>query len=379
MALTKPENAVVDNPVQAAMAAIAAGQDPDSVVYKGESIDSEPVESEPEEKLDEQNSISEQEQEAPQDSETEGESESEIESVAPKSSTKSTPTSAIDFEEVFVKSADGKRQAIKIDYSNKDSIKQAYLKAAGFPVLNNKLSVLTKKHSGLEKEHLALKADMDKLEDIYQNQGVEALIRQLGKGDELEKLVDAKIKHREYLASLSPEEKYRLEMKQQTEVAEKKASEVEAKYKKMMEDIEAKEEAAAMRSMESRLHPAFDKYRFSGKLGDEAMEHDLDETIWNKVTKKLQEYPEDVELTQAVIDREFRTAYQNLSKVIQVQAEKKVVNTVDKKKAEAAKTAQLIAKKGVSTSGDKEQFMESIKSGNLMGAFAALSGGKVKL
>ena len=238
---------------------------------------------------------------------------------------------------------------------------------------------MSKKYSTLEKEHAALKADMDKFEDIYANQGVEALIKTLGKADDLEKLIDAKIKHREYLSSLSPEEKYRLEMKQQIEMSQKKASEVESKYTKMMDELKAKEEAQTMRSLESKLHPAFDRYRFSGKLGDETVEHQLDETVWTQVTKRLQQYPDDVELTQAIIDKEFRTVAQNLQKVIQVQAEKKVMKTVDKKKAEAANAAQLVAKKGISTSGEKERFTDSIKSGNLMGAFEAIASGKLKL
>lgn len=386
MAVTRATNAIVDDPVQAAMDAIVSGKDAFQAVYgtseRGPEMpedlasapEAEPV-LEPEapeleaseevgdEVADKKSASSKKNAKTPEEDET--------------AETDSNPIG--DFEEVRVKGLEGKSQVVKVDYKNKDSIKQAYLKAAGFPVLNNKLSVLSKKHAGLEKEHKSLKADMDKLEDIYQNQGVEALVKALGKEGELDKLVQAKIKQREYLASLSPEEKYRLEMKEQNEQALKRASDVETKYQKMLEDISQKEEQAATRSLESRLHPAFDRYRFSGKLGDEGMEHMLDETIWNQVTKRLTDYPEDVELTQSVIDREFRTVSQNLQKVIHVQAEKKVQKTVDKKKAEAVKTAQITAKKGLTGQSEKDKFMDSIKSGNLSDAFQSVLSGKVRL
>lgn len=375
MALTVPQNAVVSNPVSAAIAAISAGQDPSAVVYGGEALATQEDESES------QNSN-------PLDNIQEGEVDesTDNEEASTNQDTDNSPVitepasnSNKEMEEVFVKSTDGKRQAVKIDYSNKESIKQAYLKAAGFPLLNNKLSTLSKKYAESEKDRLSLKTDMDKLENIYQKQGVEALINTLGKSDELDKLVDAKIRHREYLASLSPEEKYRLEMKQQAEGAEKRASAVEAKYNKMLEDVEKRNEAALTKTLEAKLHPAFDRYRFAGKLGDSVVEHQLDETVWTQVTRRLEQYPDDTELTQALIDREFRTVSQNLQKVIQVQAEKKVQKTVDKKKANAANAAQLVAKKGVSSTGEREKFVESIKSGNLMDAFRAMSSGKIKL
>lgn len=375
MALTPVHNAKVEDPLAAAMQAFMSGQDPEEAVY-GEGVTSEPQQETPDplELAEEVEQVGEAEdnQEVSTEAEAPESDVQEVDEKAPQVDTKS-------FEEVYVKTPEGRRQAVKIDYENRDSIKKAYLKAAGFPVLNAKLANTSKKYQTLEKEHASLKADMDKLEDIYQNQGIEALIKTLGRTEDLDKIVEERLKHKEYLGSLSPDEKYRYDLKQQNELSMKKASEVEAKYKKMMEDIEKKEEAAATRSLESRLHPSFDRYRFSGKLGDEVVEHQLDETIWNNVARKLGEYPEDVELTQGIIDREFRTAAQNLQKVIQMQTERRVNKVVDKKKAEAAKTAQITAKKGLTNSGEKEKFVESIKSGNILEAMSAMSGGRIRL
>jgi hypothetical protein len=379
MAVTQAQNPVVADPIRAAMEAIASGQDAAEAVYgKGvKGFEGAGVNvSEPEMESDETPAENES---APED--TVQVNEDEI--MSPKSgkanakaeASESKPTTT---EEVFVKTPDGKRQAVKIDYENKDSIKQAFLKAAGFPLLNNKLSTVSKKYATLETEHKALKADMDKLEDIYSKSGVEGLINQLGRQEDLEKLIEARIKQREYLGSLTPDERYKHDMKTQAELANKRVSDTEAKYQKMLSDIEAKEESAALRSMESRLHPAFDRYRFAGKLGNEAAEARFDKAVWRDATEALAQYPEDVEITQAMIDKEFRLAAQEYSSTMKQQAEKTVVKTLDTKKANAAKSAQMVAKKGI-VSEDKDKFINSIKSGNLMDAFAAMSSGKVRL
>lgn len=384
-AVVLPEPQVAD-PVQAAMAAFEKGETVENAIYgSGEGFKNEVDDKdliEPQEASDIYSNVKDadgeegdESVESDPDSEPK-EAEAPLEKVtdAPKTSSKSS------IEEVFVKGADGKRQAVKVDYENRDLIKRAYMMAAGFPALTAKLGTTNSKYLALEKEHASLKTDMDKLESVYKDGGLKGLAKALGREEDIKKLVDEELRHREYIASLSPDEKYRLEVKQQQEAADRRAAELEAKYTKKLQEIEAKEEQAATQSLESRLHPAFDRYRFAGKLGDEAMEHMLDETIWNQVVnKRLVDYPDDVELTQAIIDKEFRAVAQNLQKVINTQTEKKVQKTVDKKKVEAMESAQLTAKKGLATSGEAEKFKENIKSGNFTDAIASFMTGKVKL
>lgn len=303
----------------------------------------------------------------------------EIESPLLKSVEESSSPSDSSIEKVFVKGPEGKRQSIEIDYNNRDAIKQAYLKAAGMRKFQQERDLTSTQLKKLENEFKETKATLDKLEDIYKNQGVKGIITQLGGEDAIKKLVDDELRHREYLGSLTPEEKYRYDLKSHQEQSAREKSVVEDKYKQMMVQLEQKEEQAATRSLESRLHPAFDRYRFAGKLGDAVAEHQLDETVWNQVTKRLAEYPEEVELTQAVIDREFRAVAQNLQKVINVQTEKRVQKTVDKKKNEAMKTAQMTAKKGLTNSGERDKFIDNIKNGNITGAIASMMQGKIRL
>lgn len=388
MAFTQPQNAAVADPMRTAMEAISKGQDPAQAVY-GTNAGFEATE-EATSETDSHNpleDIQESESEEPSSEHSETNSASqEDKTVEPKAAKSKAPekagkaAKATDTEELFVKGVDGKRQAIKIDYTDRESIKQAYLKAAGmrkFQLERDKASTDLKKVQG---DFTKLKADMDKLEDIYSKEGVRGLVSKLGGDDQLKKLVEEEVKHREYLGSLTPSEKSSYEFKQQQETAMKKASALEESYRLKLEQIEQKEDQAVTRSLESRLHPAFDRYRFAGKLGDDLVEHQLDETVWNQATKRLSEYPDDVELTQALVDREFRAVSQNLQKVINVQAEKKVQKTVDKKKAEAANTAQVTAKRGLSeNSTAKDKFINSIKDGDILSAMTQMNSGKIRL
>lgn len=378
------QNPVVDDPIKVAMDAIIAGKDPAAEVYgsnvKGfERGPSDNDESESEERPNPLDTIEETGTDESDDTPTASSfpkaERTSLDNVKESSKTSNNKN----IEELFVKGPEGKRQAIKIDYSNKEDIKQAYLKAAGMQKFRHERDVVQKNFQKVETEYKSIKADIDKLEDIFKNQGAKGVVLALGGENKLKELVDAEIRHREYLGSLTPNEKYQLEAKQHQELADKRTKEVQDKYERMLSDLQAKEEQATTRSLESRLHPSFDRYRFAGRLGDEVAEHRLDKTIWSEVTERLAQYPDDVELTQGIIDREFRTVAQELQKVINVQAEKKVVKTVDKKKAEATRAAQITARKGLSTSGDKERFVDSIKSGDILSALGLMNNGKVKL
>lgn len=385
MAVTEARNAVVADPMRAAMEAISRGEDAMGAVYGGGSnapVSSEPAEPAAEPGANPLDSIEELETQDTEENSAELEA-SQLETAkalkVPETSKKASASKG-NTEEVFVKGVDGKRQAIKIDYTDRESIKQAFLKAAGMRKFQLERDKVTQEHKKFQGDFEKLKKDMDVLEDVYSKQGVKGLISKLGGDAELKKLVDDELRHREYMQSLTPQEKSTLEFKQREEETNKKLADTEARFKQLADQIASKEDQATTRSLESRLHPAFDRYRFSGKLGDDMVEHQLDETVWNQATKRLAEYPDDVELTQAIVDKEFRAVAQNLQKVITVQAEKKVQKTVDKKKSEAAQAAQVVAKKGLSTGGAaKEKFVDSIKSGDIMGALAQMTSGKIKL
>ena len=269
-----------------------------------------------------------------------------------------------DIEFVSIKSPEG-RKKLKIDYSDKKAIKNAFIKAAGMRKFQAERDEARKLHSATSKEYEALKGDFDKLEQAFQEEGVRGVVELLGGADAWASAVDEENINREYMANLSAEEKYRLEMQKKDEQYQKQLSQERQQRESFQQQIEQERETAELRSLESKLHPAFDRYRFAGKLGDAETENLYDEAVWTKAKQRLAEYPDEVELTQAIIDKEFRTVAGQFKKHIKMQTEKQLKKTVDNKKAQTTKRAQLAAKKGLSGDTTQKKILKSLKEGNL--------------
>lgn len=289
---------------------------------------------------------------------------------------------ALDIETVTLKMRDekGRPQKLEINYSDRDLIKRKFIEAAGMRKFQAERDTVKKEMADIQTRYEELNSVYSKLDEAFQKDGVKGVVSLLGEGnDPWAEAVDAELQHREYLANLTPQEKYRLEVDERTKKYEAQLASERAKREEFERKMAEREEQAAMQSLESQLHPAFDRYRFTGKLGDPVVEHQFDEAVWNKVMTRLSEVPDDVELTQAMIDKEFRTVANNFRKMLSQQSEKVVKSTIEKKKADASKRAQVAAKKGLSSNADNRKFAEDMRSGNIKDAFAAMFSGKVKL
>lgn len=284
-----------------------------------------------------------------------------------------------DIETVMVKAENGRKQKVRIDYNDRAAVKQAYLKAAGMRKFQAERDKVKKEYADIQSKYDELNGTYSQLNDAYQKSGVKGVIQLLAGEEGIEKFVNDELQHREYVDSLSPDEKYKLQLEERERKYQDQLSAERARREQFEQVIREKEEQAATLALESKLTPAFDRYRFSGKLSDPVVESQLDTAIWTQVTERLSEYPDEVELTQALIDKEFRTVANNFKKIINTQTEKKVKATIDKKKTEATKKAQLVAKKGLSDSSHKRKFVSDIKSGNIGSAFADIFAGKIKL
>ncbi len=285
-----------------------------------------------------------------------------------------------DIETVRVKSEDGRHQQLKIDYTDRNAIKQAHLKAAGMRKFQAERDIVQKSLTDIQGKHQELSNDFEKLETAWTKGGVKGLATLLGGGEEAwHKAVDEEVQRREYMANLTPHEKRAMDLDNARAKEVTRSSELEQKYQALLQKTEQEQEKAVHASLESRLHPSFDRYRVAGKLSDPVLEHQLDQAIWTQSMQRLNEYPEHVELTQALIDKEFRTVAGNFNKLINQQTEKKVKTVLDNKKADASQRAQITAKKGLSVDSDKRKFVEDMKSGNIRDAFAAMFTGKVQL
>lgn len=293
------------------------------------------------------------------------------------------PAKSADIETVRLKIRDpktGRPQKLEIDYTDREKIKQAFVKAAGMRKFQQERDTIKKDLTSIQSKYDELNEVYSALDKAFQESGVKGVVALLGKGEDAwQKAVDEELTHRNYLKGLTPSEKYRMEMEKKQEQYEKQIAMERQKREEFEKKISEREEQASLNDLKSKINPSFDRYRFQGKLGDPIVEEQLDEAIWTKVMSRLEEYPDTIELSQAIIDKEFRTVASNFRKVINEQSEKKVQKTIERKKADATQRAQVTAKKGLSSNSDKRKFVEDMKSGNIKDAFSAMFTGKVKL
>lgn len=261
-----------------------------------------------------------------------------------------------DTEIVTVTDHTGKRKKIKIDYTDRNSIKKAHQMMAGA----RKWQVERDQERSWRTENAPKVENWDRLEKIFSEEGSRGLINFLEDDPEaFSRLVDEDLARR----NASPEEL--AEYQRQDE--ERARTRREEDFERRQNELAEREEAIETQRLESQINPAFDRYRFAGKLGDEDQEHMLDEMVWNNALKKLEDYPEDTELTQAMIDREFRNVAMKVRKLVNTEAQKQTKKIVKQKKAKAAEQTQIAAKKGMGAERGAAEIRDSIRSGNVAG------------
>lgn len=273
-------------------------------------------------------------------------------------------------EEIEVTDQNGRRK-ITIDYADKEKTKKAYQLAAGMRKFQAERDQALKKLEPTEKELTAYKQRFELLETTWREKGFDGLVQLLTDGKQNEESWYKARKEREdRRAMASPAELERMDLE---EAQHKKDAEIAALAKKMADleqNVKTEREQAETAKLEATVHPAFDKYRFEGKLGSEADELLLDEMMWSRATKQFDEYKaQGVALTPELIEREFKRQNVALSKLIKQQAEDKASKVIERKKADATEHAQRRVKQGMSSSKEEKEARDMLANGDTMGFF----------
>lgn len=284
------------------------------------------------------------------------------------------PTSNKDIEYLTVKDQHGQRRKVKVDYSDKDSIKRAFSLAAGARKWQAERDSLQKELNSFRESAGTKIENWDKISSLYEDSGIKGLVNYLeGSDDAYDKMIDQANQEREFFSSATPEQLEAYELKQ---TQSQKDRELE-KLRKEIEDIKNAQanssEEAELASIKAEINPVFDKYRFAGKLGNPQHENMLDEMLWNNAMKQLESYPEDMDITPQTINKVFKDYALNLRTLVNKQAEKKVASTVAKKKRQATETAQIKAAKSMATNKSGETARDMIQQGRLGDLFKTLA------
>lgn len=301
----------------------------------------------------------------PEDSK-EGSSDSEASPSEAKSEEKPAITAK---ETLVVTDETGKRRKIEVDFSNKEQLKKHVQMAYGARKwqAERDQAILSKKE--VEAKLAEQRSNWDLMNDVYSKQGVAGLVDLLegrrGAHADYEKRI---LDRARFMEKASPEEIEALNAREELDRMRREHELTRKSNEEFKKQISQEREQAELRSMESRINPVFEKYRFADKLGDPNDEHMFDEMLWNSTLKRLEPYEEKgLDITPELVEREFRSVAGAIRKRIGLQAEKKAAKAVEQKKQEATENVQVKVKSGYKTGGAASEAKQMLNSNNIGG------------
>jgi hypothetical protein len=373
-------NSQVSNPVTAALDALKSGKDVESTVYGSSSPSKSSEEPTPSEGFEKSFTESFMDgEEGSEASQSEGQQKdlpSSLDEIVPENAEAKDANK--DVEEIIISDESG-RKKITVDWNDRTKLKKYVEMAAGMRKFQAERDRVKAELSKVQSESREYVDSWTAIETAYNKEGIKGLINLVtGEADGYDKLLQrelGKLKARE-TATPSELERMDLEEKFQREARERQKlqAQVEAQLKKATEE----REQASLKSLESRVLPAFEKHRFAGKLGDAKVEDRLDKAIWRETLEVLENYPDHVELTPSMIEKEFREASNTYRKLINKQAEEKTKQVIQKKKVAAQETAAVKAMSGMRSNDARDAFKNDIRKGDLTSALTSVLTGKFK-
>lgn len=281
------------------------------------------------------------------------------------SKAEATPGTSGEKEVITVTDETGRKRKVEIDYSNREQIKKMAAAAAGMRKFQAERDREIQSRKELETRLKEREGDWGKLEEAYQK-GPEHLIDLLsGRQGAWQELVNRELERREFLKNASPEELQAMKAQEQADLTRKELDKIRKENEEFKAKVQQEREEAELRSMESRVHPVFEKYRFADRLGSAQDEQLFDEMLWNSSLKRLEQYEErGVELSPDLIEKEFKAVATALRNRIGAQAQKKASQVVAQKKQEAIENVQSKVKSSSGNSSDAEKLRQAIQSGD---------------
>jgi hypothetical protein len=364
------KDSIVSNPVSAALDALKSGRSVEEAVYGEKSSNAQAA------------SASDSSADEALEGASDGNSETgtnlpsaldsvsdSVEAAAPK-----------DIEEIIITDDSG-RKKVTIDWKDREKLKKYVQMAAGMRKYQVERDKASAELSELRPKYTDLSQSWEAVESAFSSGGVRGLIDLLAGPGGYDKHLQTELQRVQTRQTATPSELERMDLEERLATERKEREKLTRQVEDNLKKAQEKEEASGMLALESKVHPAFDKHRFAGKLGDAGVEVQLDQAVWDQALKRLEQYPESFELTSAVIEKEFRDVSNAFRKIINKQSEQKVQKVIANKKVAAQEAAAAKVMRGYSpkTSPNAEKFKSDMRSGNLVSALTDFMTGKIKL
>lgn len=273
-------------------------------------------------------------------------------------------------EELVVTDDKGRRKKVAVDFNDRKKMRQYVQKAhgaeAGMRKFQAERDQARKQNSELEGKLTEVTSRWDALEKAYQSDGIKGLVSLLDGENGYSEFERGIIERYEARRNASPEQLELLDARDREAARAREIERIRRENEEFRKSIEQQREAAEMAALESQIHPVYDKYNFSGKLGnadDEALFNDM---LWNTAMRKLEPYEEEgLEITSEMVDKAFGDTANAIRRRIRANADKRARSSVAKKKQEAAEVAERTVQGGVRSNSAAREARDLIRGGNI--------------
>lgn len=240
------------------------------------------------------------------------------------------------------------RRKMKVDLNNKEQMARLLPQAAGFRKMQADRDRVTAELTPLKARAAELEGNWATLEAAYSDGGIEGLVDLLGgKKGHFAEWKRGEFEKDTRFAAASDTEKRAMKAEQELEARDRREAARDKESQRVATQAAADKEAAQYASVEAQLTPVFNKYRFAGTLGNEATEAFFDKAIWDQTLAVLEELPETTPLTNAMVEKEFKSRYLIAKATIGKMGAAKAKTIIDSKKATAGANAAAAATRGM--------------------------------
>lgn len=266
----------------------------------------------------------------------------------------------------------GKRK-VRVDLNDKEALAKILPQAYGFRRMQADRDNLKAELAKVQPRAQELEANWSTLEKTYSEGGIEGLVDLLGgKKGHFKEWRASEIEKEARYAGASEVERKNIELEEKLSRIEREATAREKRVAEETTRSQAAQSEAQLKGLENQLTPAFNKHRLAGSLGDSSKEAFFDQAIWDHSIKQLEKLPDNVELTPALIEREFRAASALVRATIGKQASAQAKSVLDKKKQAAQVQVAAAATRNTRPGTAEQNMATNIRKGGVNGLTDAL-------
>jgi hypothetical protein len=316
-----------------------------------------------------------------QDTDGQAAAESTQPAESPNVAEASNSSKGKDIERLKVTGPNGPEE-VEIDFSNREELKRQISMAYGARKWQSERDSAQKKLKEIEPDYKDATETRDAIVGAFKQKGFKGLVNLLLQDEKgYDNLLEMEVQKRQAYTTATPELKAKMdaearyeELLRQMQFKEEQTKLENDKLTKRQAQIAAEQQAVAEQSFTTMASTALQMNSFKGKLGDVELESRLDDSVWSNVRKALSQLPDDMDITQELLNSMVSKEVGLFNKGLGRKVEADVKQSVDKTKQASANKLATAAQQGMGKNGAADKFADSLSKGNTADAVRAFFG-----